>query len=87
VALSDIQKNKEESVFTKLICIEPYEMTWLDKQEGIELIRKKIEDVSPDFFDELKEGGILFIDSSHIIRPGNDVLVEYLEIFPLLKKE
>jgi len=86
VALSAIQKNKEEGIITKLTCIEPYEMPWLDKQEGIELIRKKIEDVSPEVFGELNEGDILFIDSSHIIRPGNDVLVEYLEILPLLKK-
>ena len=29
---------------------------------------------------------ILFIDSSHIIRPGWDVLTEYLEILPILNK-
>jgi hypothetical protein len=28
----------------------------------------------------------LFIDSSHIIRPENDVLFEYLEILPALNK-
>lgn len=86
VALSAIQKNKEEGVITELTCIEPYEMPWLDKQEGINLVRKKIEEVPHSVFSDLKEGDILFIDSSHIIRPGNDVLVEYLEILPLLKK-
>lgn len=33
----------------------------------------------------MKEGDILFIDSSHIIRAQGDVLLEYLEILPRLK--
>ena len=32
------------------------------------------------------ENDILFIDSSHVIRIGNDVEYEYLEILPRLKK-
>lgn len=86
LALKAIRKNKEEGVVTKLTCIEPYEMAWLDRQEGIELIRKKLEEVPQGTFTNLGENDILFIDSSHIIRPGNDVLVEYLEILPLLQK-
>lgn len=86
LALKAIRKNKEEGIVTKLTCIEPYEMEWLDRQAGIELIRKKLEEVPQDIFTGLGEGDILFIDSSHIIRPGNDVLVEYLEILPLLQK-
>lgn len=86
LALKAIQKNKEENHDTKLTCIEPYEMGWLDNADGIELIRKKVEDVPDSLFDSLQEGDILFIDSSHIIRPGNDVLVEYLKILPLLSK-
>ena len=86
LALKAIQKNKEEGHDTKLTCIEPYEMEWLDAADNIELIRKKLEDVPDALFGTLKEGDILFIDSSHIIRPGNDVLVEYLQILPLLSK-
>lgn len=86
LALKAIRKNREEGVDTKLTCIEPYEMTWLDQQEGLELIRQKLEEVPHTLFRSLREGDILFIDSSHIIRPGNDVLVEYLEILPLLQK-
>ena len=32
----------------------------------------------------LQEGDLLFIDSSHIIRPQGDVLFEYLTILPVL---
>jgi hypothetical protein len=42
--------------------------------------------MDPAFFDMLEEGDFLFIDSSHIIRPENDVLFEYFEILPALKK-
>lgn len=66
------------------ICIEPYEMPWLEKL-GIEVIRKPVEEVDPSFFDVLEENDILFIDSSHMIRPQGDVLYEYLELLPRLK--
>ena len=37
-------------------------------------------------FKSLNAGDILFIDSSHIIRAGGDVLFEYLTILPVLKR-
>jgi hypothetical protein len=67
------------------ICIEPYEMKWLEKT-GIEVIRKRIEEFDLTFFTELQANDILFIDSSHIIRPQGDVLYEYLEILPILNR-
>jgi len=65
------------------ICIEPYEKPWLDRM-GIQLVRKKVEDIEVSFFSRLKANDILFIDSSHIIRPQGDVLFEYLELLPSL---
>lgn len=67
------------------ICIEPYEMPWLEKT-GVCVLRKKVEDVELSFFSKLQENDILFIDSSHIIRPQGDVLFEYLELLPSLNK-
>lgn len=67
------------------VCIEPYEMPWLE-QTGVSVVRKKVEDVAVSFFSELGENDILFIDSSHIIRPQGDVLFEYLELLPTLRK-
>lgn len=65
------------------ICIEPYEMPWLEKL-GVRVIREKIEDVPFDLLSELEAGDILFIDSSHIIRPQGDVLFEFLHVLPRL---
>lgn len=67
------------------ICIEPYEQPWLEKS-GVQVIRKKVETIDKSFFQQLEANDILFIDSSHIIRPQGDVLFEYLEILPVLKK-
>jgi predicted O-methyltransferase YrrM len=65
------------------ICIEPFEQPWLESID-VELIREKIEDIDISFFQKLNKNDILFIDSSHIIRPQGDVLYEYLEILPIL---
>ena len=66
-------------------CIEPYEQKWL-KELPINLIRKRVEDIQPEFFKHISENDILFIDSSHIIRPQGDVLYEILHILPLINK-
>ncbi len=81
-AIRDI-KAEDPSYQCKHICIEPYEMPWLEKT-GAEIMRNKVEDLEVSFFSELKQDDILFIDSSHMIRPGGDVLFEYLEILPTL---
>jgi predicted O-methyltransferase YrrM len=67
------------------ICIEPYEMPWLEST-GVRVIRQLVEDVRPDLFKTLGENDILFIDSSHIVRPQGDVLFEFLELLPILQK-
>jgi hypothetical protein len=79
------QNNLETGEIYKHICIEPYEQPWLEKLSGLEVIRKKVEDVDFDWSKEICPGDLLFIDSSHVIRPQGDVLKEYLEIFPSLQ--
>jgi Methyltransferase domain len=64
-------------------CIDPNAAQWLD-QLGPRIIRKKVEKTSLQRFSELKSGDILFIDSSHVIKPQGDVLFEYLQILPTL---
>ena len=77
-------KNKNREYRCEHTCIEPYERKWLG-DVGIKLIRKRAEELSKDIFHTLESGDILFIDSSHVIRPQGDVLFEFLEILPILK--
>lgn len=87
VAKKALQKNKSDnpSYQCRHVCIEPYEMPWLESQ-GVEVIRQRVEEIDVSFFSDLGENDILFIDSSHIIRPKGDVLFLYLTLLPLLKK-
>jgi len=64
------------------ICIEPYEMPWLETIGGVTVVRERVETCDPEVFAALGENDILFIDSSHIIRPYGDVLKEFHEIVP-----
>ena len=80
----DMNKKLDPTYQCKHICIEPYELPNLEKL-GVEVIREKVEDVDISFFEQLEADDILFVDSSHIIRPQGDVVTEYLELIPTLK--
>ena len=80
-----IKNEQELKSFSEHVCIEPYEQPWLNEL-GIKIIREPVEDCPKSIFSKLQDGDLLFIDSSHIIRPQGDVLFEYLEILPELSK-
>ncbi|QWV95063.1 class I SAM-dependent methyltransferase [Geomonas oryzisoli] len=86
MVVNALQKNAEEEQGYRCrhICIEPYEMPWLE-QTGVTVLRERVESVDRELFATLQAGDILFIDSSHMIRPQGDVLAIYLEILPLLR--
>ena len=85
ICLKAEKKNEQSgSGAAKHICIEPYEMPWLENLP-VEVIRKRVEDIDIAFFSSLEANDILFIDSSHMIRPQGDVLFEFLEILPVLE--
>ena len=69
----------------KHVCIEPYEMPWLETLPDVTIVRDRVETSDPQLFAQLDRNDILFIDSSHMIRPQGDVLFEYLELLPRLR--
>lgn len=82
-----LSKNREENPAAHCAhtCIEPYESPWLE-QLPVTVKRSRVEDLPADFFSVLKPGDILFIDSSHVVRPQGDVVYEYLQLLPSLPK-
>jgi hypothetical protein len=85
VARHALDRNRAETGHAaRHVCIEPYEMPWLE-QLGVEVVRRKVEECPPTYFQELEAGDLLFIDSSHVIRPQGDVLFEYLQLLPTLR--
>jgi predicted O-methyltransferase YrrM len=80
-----LKNNEAENSFRAThVCVEPYEQPWLASYPNIKLVREKIELLDLKLFEELEAGDLLFIDSSHMVRPQGDVLHEYLTIIPSL---
>jgi len=85
-----IRKNSEEDSGYRcdFSAIEPYPSPVL--KEGFpgltKLIEAPVQKVPFGLFESLAENDILLIDSSHVLKIGSDVLREYLEIVPKLKK-
>ena len=86
VAIKALGRNREENAAYSCdhVCIEPFEAAWLDKTR-VRVIRQRAEEADPNLFCSLDAGDILFIDSSHMIRPQGEVLFEYLELLPTLR--
>ena len=86
VAYQAVNKNKKEGQLKcELLCIEPYENEWLEELP-VKVIRNRVEDIDISIFEKLEGNDVLFIDSSHVIKPGGDVLREVFDILPSLKK-
>lgn len=86
MAIKAVNANKSDdpTYACQHTCIEPYEMKWLEST-GVQVIRQRVEEVDSAVFEGLSANDILFIDSSHVIRPQGDVLFEYLELLPKLR--
>jgi predicted O-methyltransferase YrrM len=78
-----LARNRAEQAPARHVCIEPYEMPWLERT-GVAIVRRRVEEADAAVFAELGSGDLLFIDSSHMIRPQGDVLFEVLELLPTL---
>lgn len=81
-----IQKNTEEDPVYSCshTCIEPYEQPWLETT-GANIVRQRVQEIEPQFFQTLDQNDILFIDSSHVVRPQGDVLFEHQELLGVIK--
>jgi hypothetical protein len=67
-------------------CIEPYPPPFLDAGvEGVSrVMATRVEELSVDPFLELGDGDVLFIDTSHTVKTGGDVVFLYQEVLPRL---
>jgi hypothetical protein len=85
IAHAALGRNAGDGRACRHLCIEPFEMPWLDRLQGIEVLRRRVEDVDPGVFQELDRNDVLFIDSSHVIRPQGDVLFLLQRVLPRLR--
>ncbi len=83
----------ENAEKTRFISVEPYPQHSLKNLEDsfhgfveFYLVEKPVQIVGLSIFESLEENDILFVDSSHVFKQGSDVEVEFLKIYPILKK-
>jgi hypothetical protein len=78
--------NKLEGKIGEYIVIDPFPIHYIKDLSNLsKLVAKPVEEVDMSLFYELEENDILFIDSSHQVKIGNDVVFLYLEVLPILK--
>lgn len=71
----------------QITCYEPYPerlKTMLRPGDPVRLIEEQVEYTDLNEFKQLAAGDILFIDSSHVTRTGNDVNYLFFEVLPSL---
>jgi hypothetical protein len=76
------EKNQNNA---EILCIEPYPGAALGQLKSVSVVQHMVQEVDPSVFQRLEAGDLLFIDSSHAVKTGSDVLYLYLEIIPSLK--
>ncbi len=79
----------QRNVSQILSIVEPYPSDDLLKcaeKYDIKIIDSKIQDVSIDIFEQLKEDDIIFYDGSHVSKYGSDVNYFLFTILPILNK-
>lgn len=78
--------NKNDGYDTNYTAIDPYPPYYIkDLSNLTELVARPVEELSVHLFKDLEANDILFIDSSHQVKIGNDVVFLYLEVLPILK--
>ena len=72
----------------ELVCVEPFPTGFLTRsaREGlIELVQARAQDVPREVLTDLGDEGLLFVDSTHTVKPGSEVNRLILEVLPRLE--
>jgi hypothetical protein len=71
---------------TKVTCVEPNpeRLLGLVHPDEVDLIELPVQGVPMAEFEKLSYGDILFIDSTHVVKSGSDVVWLYLHVLPRL---
>jgi predicted O-methyltransferase YrrM len=83
-----LRVNEEQnSVAAELIAVDPFpeRLPRNGLRTQITVIPQRVQRLDLSLFESLRADDILFIDSSHVVSTGSDVVREYLQILPRLK--
>jgi len=88
LALDETEASREASAL-EITCIEPFAgrlLAILSESDlrRLTLLRKPVQDVDPAIYDQLGPGDVLFVDSTHVVKAGSDVVWLFLHVLPRL---
>jgi hypothetical protein len=69
---------------SKITCVDPYPTKVLQGIPGVAVVKQQCQAVPAAVFEQLESGDLLFVDSSHAVKTGSDVIRIYLDIIPNL---
>jgi Methyltransferase domain len=78
-------RNRSEGLGeTRIVSIDPYPPPYVPDLPRVESIAVPAQAVTDEVFEELVEGDLLFIDSTHSLKSGSELPRLYLELLPTL---
>jgi hypothetical protein len=80
---------KEAGYTPEVLCVEPFpgeSLRRAEREGKITLLVEKAQYVAPERLAGVGEGGLLFVDSTHALRPASDVAWVILEALPRLPR-
>ena len=84
VSATAVRRNRDEGHQTTFSSCDPYADPGLSIDGLDEIIPVAAEELDASLYGELRAGDVLFIDSSHTVRPGGDVVHLLCEVLPRL---
>jgi len=72
----------------RITCVEPYPTEFLKRESGagrLELLAEPAQTVALERLTDLNPGDLLFVDSTHTVTPGSEVLRIAFEVLPRLR--
>ncbi len=75
---------------TKCLFVAPYtdrleSLLRPEDRRRVEIVQARVQDVEPSVYDRLGRGDILFIDSTHVVKTGSDVVHHLTRVLPRLR--
>lgn len=84
VAINAIEKNGGGEI----VCIEPFPREFIELSDKIVLKKMPAQLISVEWLNnQMKDGDVLFIDSTHTVKTGSDCLHIYLRLLPYLTSD
>lgn len=87
-AVATLAAEDEPDYQPEIVCVEPFPtkyLTQLDRAGKITLVPEMAQKVSLETLAELAAGDLLFVDSTHTLKPGSEVPILIGEVLPRLK--